>query len=370
MGTVRADLKVLPDGTRLYTVVDRNGTTIEDVETYLNYLRTIDSSTNTIRAYARHLALFFRWLDQRGGNWENLTFDGLCAFGTDLMDGTLRSVKQHGQLRPAEPRSRATCEAVMAAVYSFLDYWKLEGRLSSDLRMYREGTNRRSTTYSFLAHVAHKSTMQERRVRFRGPRAKTPQIIDFEADFARLLDAATSHRDRALLSAMYDGGLRISQALGLRHDDLDIARRRVRVVRRTDNANGALSKQRTDFTVDLPQRFFSLYALSLTDEQLVLDIDSDYVFVNLTHRHRGAPMKYANAVQVVQSIGRRAGIGLTPHTLRHTHGTALAKLGWSAPQIAARLGQSSNTSADVYIHLAADDLAEKYAESELAARDS
>lgn len=354
----------------MYTVVDRDGRTMDDAETYLTYLRAIDSSTNTIRAYARHLALFFRWLDQRGADWEQLTFDGLCAFGTDLMDGTLRAVKQHGELRPVEPRSRATCEAVMAAVYSFLDYWKLEGRGPADLRLYRDGTNRRSTTYAFLAHVAHKTPQPERRVRFRGPKPKAPRIIDFEIDFQRLLDAATTHRDRALLSAMYDGGLRISQALGLRHEDLDIARRRVRVIRRPDNANGALSKQRSDFSVDLPGRFFTHYGLSLTDEQLVLDIDSDYVFVNLSQRHRGAPMRYSNAVQVVEAIGRRAGVELTPHTLRHTHGTALARLGWSAPQIAARLGQSSNTSADVYIHLAEDDLAEKYANTDLAARDA
>ncbi|ORA58466.1 tyrosine-type recombinase/integrase [Mycobacteroides franklinii] len=45
--------------------------------------------------------------------------------------------------------------------------------------------------------------------------------------------------------------------------------------------------------------------------------------------------------------------GLHPHTLRPTHATALAKAGWTAPEIAARLGQSHASSADVYIHLAA-----------------
>lgn len=44
---------------------------------------------------------------------------------------------------------------------------------------------------------------------------------------------------------------------------------------------------------------------------------------------------------------------------RHTHATALARAGWTAPEIAARLGQSHPASADVYIHLASDDLTER-----------
>lgn len=370
MTCARAVPQVMPSGEHRYTVVDREGRSIEDIETFLHYLRALDSSSNTIRSYALHLALLFRWLDQREVGWEELTFDGLCTFGIDLADGTLRSVKRYGELRPAEPRSRATCEAVMAAVYSFLDYWKLEGRGPADLRLYRDGTNRRSTTYSFLAHVAYQRPQQERRVRFRGPKPKVPQIIDFEVDFQRLLQAARSYRDKALLSAMYDGGLRISQALGLKHEDIDVARKRVHIIRRANNPNGALSKQRTEFAVEMPERFITLYGLSLTDEQLVLGIDSDYLFVNLSQRDRGAPMRYSNAAQVITAIGKRAQVPITPHTLRHTHGTALAREGWSAPQIATRLGHSSNNSADVYIHLAQDDLAEKYAATDLSRREA
>jgi integrase len=134
--------------------------------------------------------------------------------------------------------------------------------------------------------------------------------------------------------------LRIGQALGLRHEDLNIARKQLSVVRREDNANGALSKQPATFTIDIHPRFFELYGTYLVDEQLAAGIDSDYVFVNLDQRFLGRPMSYANAVQVVQRIGARAGIQLTPHTLRHTHGTMLARQDWTAPQIAKRLGRA------------------------------
>lgn len=94
-------------------------------------------------------------------------------------------------------------------------------------------------------------------------------------------------------------------------------------------------------------------------------MDSDYVFVNLTRQPVGEPMSYSNAYQLVERIAANAGIdAVHPHVLRHTHATALARAGWTAPEIAARLGQSHASSADVYIHLASDDLADRLRRTE------
>jgi integrase/recombinase XerD len=183
------------------------------------------------------------------------------------------------------------------------------------------------------------------------------QIISFENDFQLLLKAATTQRDRLMLSACYDLGLRIGQSLGLRHGDLDPMRRQVSVERRDTNVNDALSKRRGQFSVKAPSRFFQLYQAYLLDELLPAGIDSDYLFVNLNRKPVGRPLSYSNARQVVIGIADRAGVDrLHPHMLRHTHATALAKAGWTAAEIAARLGQKHASSADVYIHLANDDL--------------
>lgn len=358
---VRAVRVDLPSGASTWSVVNDDGRAIEVADTFLTtYLLATNASSSTVESYSRHLALFFRWLEHRGGNWESLTFEELCLFANDLRDGTLRSLTRLGTYRPVTPRSRATTEAVLAAVHGFLHYWKLEGRGPQDLQLYQEARKAGRPPHSFLAHIEARRVGYERRLKVRGPKSQRPAVIGFDEDFASLCAAARTGRDRTLLSAMFDGGLRISQALGMRHCDLDIARKRVAVVRRTDNANRALSKQREAFTVDMPPRFFEFYGEALVNEQLALGIDSDYVFVNLQDATRGRPMSYSNARQVVEAIGRRAGVDLTPHMLRHTHGTALAKRGWTAPEIAARLGQSAASSADVYIHLAEDDITTKY----------
>lgn len=161
-------------------------------------------------------------------------------------------------------------------------------------------------------------------------------MINFETDFEQLLTAASSDRDRLLLSAQYDLGLRVGQALGLRHGDLDPMRRRVHVCRRKDDETERRSSERSS---PWTRRFFNLYATYLLGE--IHDVDSDYVFVNLSRPPVGGPMSYSNAYQLVERIGVAAGIdGLYPHMLRHTHATALAKAGWTAAEIAARLRQS------------------------------
>lgn len=358
----------MPNGRQTHTVVDHDGRPIPEVDSFLNvYMYAVGDSSSSIRAYSNHLALLFRWLDIRGASWTGLDFDGLSMFAGDLRDGTLPALRRVGVYRPNAPRARSTCEAVLAAVFSFLSHWQLEGKGPTGLRLYRDAPNHRAK-HSFLGHVEANLTRQ-RRIKVRGAKPAPFKIIDFEDDFERLVRHANTVRDRLLVSALYDGGLRISQAIGLHHEDVLIAEKRVRVRRRTTNVNGALSKQRAEFEVSLPPRFFSYYGASLVEEQLAMGIDSDYVFVNLRERDRGRPMLYNNAYEVIRSIGARAGVTLTPHTLRHTHGTSLAKAGWSAPEIAERLGQSSSASADPYIHLSSDDIAEKYAKSSFSERE-
>ena len=67
----------------------------------------------------------------------------------------------------------------------------------------------------------------------------TPQQVQ------ALLDGCEHLRDRLLLAVLYDSGMRIGEALGLRHNDIAAAEREITVVRR-DNDNGARAKSIID----------------------------------------------------------------------------------------------------------------------------
>jgi integrase/recombinase XerD len=294
----------------------------------------------------------------------------------ELGSGRLRRpVRFHGRVEDGLPplpkrgggeRDNRSLAATASAVREFYEYHRLEGRGPAELRLSKAKGYSSRTTYHFMAHVERREQVEVNRLSV-GLRRKPArvQVIAFENDFARLLEAASPQPDRLLLSACYDLGLRIGQALALRHGDLDPMRQRIRVQRRTDNANGALSKRRGEFFVQAPPRFFDLYRDYLLEELTPAGIESDHLLVNLHRPPVGGALTYSNTRQLVAGIGQRAGItDLTPHMLRHTHATALARAGWTAAEIAARLGQTHPSSADVYIHLTSDDLDKRLADTQ------
>ena len=64
-----------------------------------------------------------------------------------------------------------------------------------------------------------------------------------------ILAACTRLRDRFLFALLAETGMRVGQALGLRHEDFVSRRRQVRIVARADNANGARAKCLSPATV-------------------------------------------------------------------------------------------------------------------------
>ncbi len=358
---IRAVPVRLPSGERTWTVVDESHLPIDDVESFLQTRRSFGAPANTVRSYAHHVSLLIRWCKYRDHKIEYLTFPQFCHFVEELSLGLIPTIgKSEGR-----PRKPASVKAVLSAVEAYFEYLRLEGKAPDDLKIYKDSPFRgRGGPGAFLEHVQQRRRPARRLPVPRVPRSE-PRIVDGDVAFEAILNSCASQRDRLLLAVMYDGGLRIGQALGLRHEDLDPMRSKITVVRRKDNVNQAFSKQPITFVVKVRRRVFDLYRAYLVDELASLDIESDYVFVNLSRGRIGRPMSDSNARQVIKSAARRVGIDLNPHALRHSHGTLLARNGWSNAQIAKRLGHSHASSADVYIHLVDSDVDEKFEETSL-----
>ena len=105
---------------------------------------------------------------------------------------------------------------------------------------------------------------------------KLPRVLTV-AEAQAILDACDHLRDRFLLAVLWDAGVRIGEALGLRHEDISAAEQSVTIVPR-DNDNRARSKSREQRTVPVGAQIIRLYADYLHGEYG--DLDSDYVFVN------------------------------------------------------------------------------------------
>jgi integrase/recombinase XerD len=152
---------------------------------------------------------------------------------------------------------------------------------------------------------------------------------------------------------LYESGVRIGEALGLRHADIAAAEREIMVVGRV-NDNGARSKSRQSRTIPVSDGLIRLWADYLHVEYGQLD--SDYVFVNLFAQPRGRAMSYAAVYDLVGRLRRRTGIDFDPHWCRHTMATRLLRDQVPIEVVSFLLGHRSTvTTLSVYGHLTAED---------------
>lgn len=136
-----------------------------------------------------------------------------------------------------------------------------------------------------------------------------------EAEIAALLDSAKAGRhgvrDHLILLTMYRHGLRVSEAVGLRRDEVDLDRARL-WVRRLKNG---LSVEQPIAGDEL--RAIRRYLASRKDAL-------PWLFLS----ERGQPLTRQSVNYVIAAAASRAGLPpVHPHMLRHSCGFALADKG-------------------------------------------
>ena len=168
-----------------------------------------------------------------------------------------------------------------------------------------------------------------------------------------ILDACEHLRDRFLFSILWDSGVRIGEALGLRHDDIAAAERQITILPRV-NDNGARSKSRKQRIIPVSGQTVRLYGDYLHTEYG--DLDSDYVFINRWSEPVGRALSYPAVYDLVRRLRRRTGIDFDPHWARHSYATRALRDGAPIEVVSALLGHASvTTTASIYGHLTAED---------------
>ncbi len=196
-------------------------------------------------------------------------------------------------------------------------------------------------------------------VRPPAPAKRLPKALPL-SDVVAILDAAgaagtaLAMRDRALLELLYGTGARISEAVGLDVDDLDLDQGSVRLL-------GKGSKQRIvplgSYAVDAVRT----YLVRARPELSTAGQGGAAVFVNA----RGGRLSRQSAWAVLGKAADRAGVtaAVSPHTLRHSFATHLLDGGADVRVVQELLGHASVTTTQVYTLVTVDKLREVYASS-------
>ena len=119
-----------------------------------------------------------------------------------------------------------------------------------------------------------------------------PRTLTLE-QVAAVIDAQARLRDRFLFALLASTGMRIGQALGLRHEDIVAWERRIEIAR----ARGRSRRERAaraarEGAMPVAGELMRLWSDYMHEEYR--DLDCDFVFVNLWGGQIGRPLSYAN----------------------------------------------------------------------------
>ncbi|MDJ0958216.1 MAG: site-specific tyrosine recombinase XerD [Arenicellales bacterium] len=153
-------------------------------------------------------------------------------------------------------------------------------------------------------------------------------------------------RDRAMLETLYATGLRVSELVNLRTNELDINSGVVRVM-------GKGGKERLVPLGESAIEYLWRY-MKQARTDLLRGRQSDAVFIT----KRAQPMTRQAFWQMIKRYGLAAGIRapLSPHTLRHAFATHLLNHGADLRSVQMLLGHSDLSTTQIYTHVAQERL--------------
>ncbi|HET9760403.1 MAG TPA: site-specific tyrosine recombinase XerD [Nocardioidaceae bacterium] len=298
------------------------------VRSYLDHLVVERGlADNTLKSYRRDLRRYAGWLAGRGvESLDDVREETVTAFLVALREGDA----DH------PPLSAGSAARTVVAVRGFHRFTVREG----------------------LAQVDPSAA-----VRPPAPAKRLPKALPL-ADIERILDAAGAPgtalalRDRALLELLYGTGARISEAVGLDLDDLDLGDPE-------DTEGGTVllrgkgSKERMVPVGRYAREAVEAYLVRGRPELSSVGHGLPALFLNA----RGGRLSRQSAWTVLVKAAERAGVSaeVSPHTLRHSFATHLLDGGADVRVVQELLGHASVTTTQVYTLVTVDSLREVYA---------
>ncbi len=351
----------LPDSSHpIWMVLDDDYLPVEPIQKYLHYLDSVGRSPNTIQTYAHNLKLFWEYLQDRQLDWQEVNLEKLSDFIHWLRNPNAGVISIQPQV---SKRTEKTINHCLTTVSGFYDFHHRLGAFEGADSLYRYQVQPGKKYKPFLHHISKGKEVKTRLLKVKEPKTfpgcLTPEQVN------TLVDACNNLRDKFLVRLLYESGLRIGEALGLRHEDLVTGKvNEIHVVPRADNVNYVRAKSGVERTVHVSKELMQWYSAYLIEEYPE-DIDCDFVFVVTKAPGKGKvgnPLTYKTVDSLFRRLSKKTGIKeATPHLLRHTHATELIRSGWDMSYVQKRLGHADiQTTINTYVHLTEDDLMEEY----------
>ena len=286
------------------------------VDYFLNYLAVERGlADNTLDAYGRDLARYLDFLEKcQVRHIERITPAVVLRF--------LSHLKGEG----LSPRSRARTLAALKTFHKFLVREK----------MLEDNPTDQVTTPKTFTALPHTLSPVDVECLLASPKGETP----------------LARRDRAMLEIIYATGLRVSELVSLKLNDLQLDVGYL-------TAFGKRSKQRIvplgEAAVEALQEYLTYGRPGLVKER-----HSQYVFLNRS----GEGLTRQGFWKIIKRRALEAGItrSITPHTMRHSFATHLLENGADLRSVQAMLGHADISTTQIYTHVTRERLRQIHAQ--------
>ena len=342
------------DWSAYWTVLDGAYEPVPVADAYLRGLRFGGGKAlGTTRMYAGNLAMFFEFCVAAGMSLRRaaLEFDRFMHYL--VVTPIERRGRGGGELRSPE-RVNHILGSVRELYRDAVARGLLDGEVLRALFRVERGLR---LPVGVLED--QRMELQSRpRHRLRTPRRGRPATVSVE-DFAALIAACRTWRDRSILALMGRAGLRCGEAVTLRLSDLHLAESSREVgcvepgphlhVRRREEREDQRGASKSLDPRIVPVDELLLFCLDryLLERGAMREAAScDRLLVNLDSSFRGRGMSPGRVGKLLGSLSRRAGLEevVRPHQLRHSFGSELQNSGALLREIQALLGHRQITS--------------------------
>ena len=288
----------------------------QNIVDFTEYLRNEKkSSENTVLSYARDLK-------------------GFCRF-----------MKESGVLDPA----KVNRTNVMAYVYELQKQRKAGTTVSRNIASIR----------SFFQFLQRKGVVTENPaadLELPKVEKKVPEILSL--DKVELLleqpsgDEDKEIRDKAMLELLYATGIRVTELISLRVEDINLPLEYIRC--------GSDTKSRI-IPIGVQAKASLRRYLDKVREHMLLRPDEEVLFVNCN----GKPMTRQGFWKIIKAYAKKAGIeeDITPHMLRHSFAAHLIENGADLRSVQEMLGHSDISTTQIYTKLTNQKLKNVYAKT-------
>lgn len=279
---------------------------------YLTYEKGL--SSNSVAAYRRDLEKFYAFLKKKGSieRLDNIGKDEILEFlGWQLDNGS----------------AHASVARSLSCIKSFYKFLQLEGYIEKNPTVNLETPKIKRKLPAVLTVDEIDQLMQQ-------PNVLTPLGI----------------RDRAMLELMYGTGIRVSEMLSLKLDDINMTAGFLRCFGK-GNKERILPVNRT--ALDWVHRY-----LAKSRNFLIKNHLERTLFVNAN----GKRMSRQGFFKILAGYAREAEIKkeVTPHTIRHSFATHLLENGADLRVVQELLGHADISTTQIYTHLTTSRLREIY----------